>query len=257
VRSELARSPLARSPLARSPLERFDPLSLLDDDFQGLPSDPLLRGWQLFNAGVVSVATVTGGELVLAPTAGGPAGSFWFDTFIGLLLYKEITGPFQAYARTWVLNAAGTGGPPLTDFRMGGIAAHDGVRPPNNYLHQCEGSANLADYQTEPKTTDDSLSTYGFTPTLVLTLDLCIRRYASDLQRFDLRVRPTGLQPLLSNVGWVTTTPISRSNPAIPPRPLAVPLPATLQVGYVCYSNLPAADLQIRSTQWAVRYFGG
>lgn len=260
MQSALSRSSLGASSLLPVSLDRFggpDPLSAFDDDFSEGPADPLARGWSLYDPYGVAVSAVNAPYLNFRPTVGSTGGSLWFDSYVGILLYKQITGPFQAYSRIEVLNAAGTGPPSYVDFSIGAIAAHDGARPPNNYVHKGCGAGNLGTPQAEPKTTDDGVSTYSYDPLSSLFIDVSIRRYATDLQLFDLRHREVSASiPLLSDVGF-TTDVVSRLDRNVPPRASAIPLPLTLDVGYVCYSSVVACDISVRSSAWHVRHFGG
>lgn len=248
-----------------------DPLSVLDDDFEG--TDNLeTRGWTLYKSAAVASQACSGGECDFRALAGGGGvggtTSFWFDgTADGILAYKLVTGDFDARLRCRVRNTANSGNPAVTNFRIAGLAVHDPVRTSNvfNYLHIGAGSAAQAQNRIEWKTTDDggqaSNDTSAFNSAAWaggnLDVDLRIVRAG---QVFTLYYRASSGDLLDDVAAWSTLTTINRSSNLTPDRDtngalanLAVALPDTLQIGLVVYSNTAAHDVRMFAQEFRVR----
>lgn len=229
-----------------------DPLAPLSDDFNG---EQLDSSWLFFNRNLVTTASVTGGgPLNYQIPAGGASGSFWYNGFVGSLMYKPVTGACDMRARLRVRNTANTANPPTTDSRVAGIAAHDPTRPPTagatyNYVHTGFGAVNSQPTNVvEWKTTDLSVSTYAPTEwppggTGDLDGDLRIVRRASDLQVFEVFVKPS-TTPLSSPNGWTLLQLINRNDNSQPSRAAASPMPDTLQWGIMVYSSEVVHDIR-------------
>lgn len=137
----------------------MDPLAALSD---GFPGDTLDPKWTLYEGDGEATLTVADGELGFQIDAGSTGGSFWYQDEQGCLLYQEVDGDFEAIATLRIRNAADSGLPPVTQFRLAGIAAHDPDRATVlNYVHVALGAAGEADLRAEHKSTVDSVSEPG------------------------------------------------------------------------------------------------
>lgn len=212
------------------------------------------NGWTLEDVnGAFSSDAVAGGTLDLQITEGGSGGSFWFDSNVGILLYKTVTGACDMRARVRIRNTANDAAPSASNFRIAGIAAHDPDRSTNEYVHIGIGSTNTTGNRIEWKTTDNSDSAFNFNDTGLdhpLDYDIRIVRRASDLQVFDLYYRETGVEPLSSNDGWTLFVTIDRSDDTVPNRvansgSTAVQLPNTLRWGLMLYASTAEHDIRI------------
>lgn len=251
----MAPAPMAPVPMVPRVANLDDVLAELSDSFSRGAS-LTGNGWAIEDTSPSSSPsdTIAAGAADLEVAAGGTGGSFWFDTNEGALWYKTITGPVDFRARVRVTNAAGTDLPPVTQFRVAGIAAHDPDRTTLEYLHIGLGSNNSAALQVEWKTTDASDSAYGYTEATLtggsLLYDLRIVRRATDLQVFDLYVRAGTARTLDDNEGWTLEQTIDRSDADVPDRAanngsVAVELPQTLRYGPMLYANAEAHDLRM------------
>lgn len=136
-----------------------DPLASLSDTFDGASLDPK---WTLYEGDGDATLAVTGGELGFQIDAGSDGGSFWYQAEQGCLLYQEVTGDFEAIATLRTRNAADSDVPPVTQFRLAGLACHDPDRASVlNYVHVALGAAGQADLRAEHKSTVDSVSEPG------------------------------------------------------------------------------------------------
>jgi hypothetical protein len=129
------------------------PTGPLDDEFGGASLDP---SWNTLNASIFTHA-VTGGELVLTPTAW----SMWYEGDQGPGVYKLIDGNFKVSTLVRVRQASKPGKPPSSDYQFGGLMARDpasdGVKG-ENYVFIVLGYRG--DYlASEAKTTVDDSST--------------------------------------------------------------------------------------------------
>jgi hypothetical protein len=233
------------------PAVAADPLARLSDDFSGDQLDP---SWSFYNRGLVATSSVGGGTaLNYQITAGGVAGSFWYNEFAGSLIYKLVEGPCDMRARIRARNSANSGNPPLGTARIVGIAAHDPLRPPTpgatlNYVHTGTGVvAPAVTTVVEWKTTDLNVSTFNTNTWPVggvgdLDADLRIVR-RTDLQIFDIYVKPS-TTPLNSPSGWTLQQSINRTSTAQPVRAAAEPLPDVLQWGLMVYSSEAIQDIR-------------
>lgn len=136
-----------------------DPMSSLSDTFGG---DELDGKWTLYEGDGEATIVVASGELGFQIDAGSVGGSFWYEAEQGCLLYQAVTGDFECVATLRIRNAADSGLPPVTQFRLAGIAAHDPDRDPVlNYVHVALGAAAEADLRAEHKSTVNSVSEPG------------------------------------------------------------------------------------------------
>ncbi len=144
-----------------------DPLSALDDNFIGGSSNMATRGWSTYKPAALAGAVVDTalGTMTLSIVAGstGATGSFWFDNADGVLLYKDVTGNCQMTARITAQNAAGSGNPGTSSYRLAGIAAHDpaSISGNRNYEHAAIGTVNGVAQSNEWKDTRASVSLFG------------------------------------------------------------------------------------------------
>lgn len=232
-----------------------DPLAHLSDDFS-TGTTLTGNGWTIEDSSPSCSPsdTITSGRADLEIAAGAAGGGFWFDANDGPLWYKTITGPCDMRARVEIRNAADDGLPDLTQFRIGGIAAHDPDRGTMEYVHVGLGTDATADYREEWKTTDNSDSAYAYTNATLtggaLLYDLRLVRRASDQQIFDLYTRAGTATGLAANTGWTLRQTIDRTDDQTPDRvanngSTAVALPATLRWGFILYSNAAAHDIRM------------
>lgn len=217
-------SPTVVSPASVAPVET-DPLAALSDEFPGSSLD---ESWTEYEGdGTYAVNTVSGGQYSMEPDAGGTAGSFWFNGEQGLLTYKEVAGDFQCECRVHVTNSAGDDAPPVTQFRIAGIAAHDPDRDSvRNYVHIGLGSTAEADNRVEHKTTVDDVSTFGSAS------------FTNGTNELDGYLRLTRVSDTFTcyyssdGESWTELESWERAD-----------LPSTLQVGMVVYSNQTVHDI--------------
>lgn len=146
------------------PTPPFDPLSIYDDQFaQGL-INPL---WVPFRPELITVNSISNGVWHVGANVGSAAGSFWFNALTGWLFGPQISGDCLMQVRLQVRNLAGNAAPPLSDYRLGGIAVHDPTKPPQNYCHEtigCLVPEDGASYRQEFKNNQDSISNYFTNP---------------------------------------------------------------------------------------------
>lgn len=252
---------------------RRDPLAALDDLFESGPADVTQRGWAVYKDGAITNRAVGSGflDFQIAAGAGGIGGatSFWFDgTADGSLIYKPITGPFDVRIRAQIRNTAFAANPPITNFRIAGLAAHDPNRASNvfNYVHVGAGSTGAADGRIEWKTTDDdggaSNDTSAFNSVSwgasTMDVDLRLVRRASNLQIFDSYWRATTGDLLFGS--WTSLVTFDRTLNTTPDRDtngavanLAISLPTTLQIGPMLYSNTGVHDIRMRVMEFRAR----
>src|SRR5690606_12581970 len=213
-----------------------------DFDYTGSPLD---HGWSFLNlieGNTPTIFETSDGEFRFAPSVGGPDGSSWYQRNDGQLLYRRLSGDaWRIEAKIRVLNAAGTGLPPTTQFRIGGIAVHDFSNWPSspssddsdrqadyNFIHGGFGAFNRASIQAEWKNNvngttnteaEDFPSGDGF---------IAIERSG---QEFAIEVSGDG-------ESWTPLQSIDRSSN---------PMPETLNMGVMAYSQPVATpDLQVR-----------
>lgn len=209
-----------------------DPLGALTDGFGGTSLDPK---WTLFEGSGDATTEVTAGVLRLSIAAGGLAGSFWYDANLGVLLFQLVDGDFDVTANIRIYDAARSGLPPTTQFRLAGLAAHDPDRGGGvlNYVHVALGSAAEATLRCEWKTTVNSESDSGVIATgqygsIAWPTGTGQIRLTRIGQVFTAYVRAT------SSDAWTLVQEMDRA---------AAPMPDVLQVGLMIYSNLEAHDI--------------
>lgn len=218
-----------------APAADVDPLAALSDTFGGSASIEA-RGWTIYNSGVLATSEVASGRYRHTPTQGASAGSFWFQTDEGYLVYRGneagnlIAGDCDMRARQVVQNDLFTALPTASQFRIAGIAAHDPDRTTNrNYVHVGAGHAGGTGYAVETKNTVNDASafpTVAIAPTPPWTIDVRLVRVGDDITSY---YRHAPAVDLGSDVGWVQHVVNTRAD-----------LPVDLQWGMICYAN-PAA----------------
>ncbi len=208
-----------------------DPLAVLDDTFSGASLDPK---WELFE-GTEGTAeyTVSGGELHCTHEDGFAVGAaLWYSTFVGYLLYQEVTGDFDAIATLRTSNGTDSGAMALTQYRVAALMAHDPDRSEErNYVSVGIGAIAEATLRAEWKTTvaDESDSGDPVTGDFDSIAwpsgagQLRILRVGDD---FSVCVRAT------SGDAWTQLGPTF----------VRADLPETLQVGLCFYSNQATPD---------------
>lgn len=136
-----------------------DELAALDDDFSG--TDGLeARGWSIYGASTIATQTIAGGELLLESTTGGAPGAWWYSQpgpirQDGALIYKLVTGDFDARIRCRQRAAAATGSPAggvALEWRFAGLQVNDLA---GNYVHIAAGGSPNGANRIEAKVTDD------------------------------------------------------------------------------------------------------
>lgn len=212
-------------------------LAGLDDNFQENFVSPR---WTMRKPAATQGATVWGGFLRL-PILGGGTGanrSFWFDNDDGILLYQSVTGDFDAQAYCEARNAADTAAAPVTNFQIVGLACHDPAEAPGtyNYVHVGLGSNGTASLQVEFKTTNNSVSTFTYTPLVSGSAWIRLVRIG---QVFTTYWRTSTSNP------WTLRDSVDRS--AIGPA-----MPNTLQLGLMTYANVAVSDILGRFANFTV-----
>ena len=206
-----------------------DPLSGNSDNFNG---SSLAAAWTEYNGGGVSTVTVTGDQARISADHGGTGQAFWYNDQTADLYYKLITGDFDVYAYLTLTNEAEDGLPPVSNYRICGLAAHDPDRSSVlNYVHIGLGSVGAAALACEWKDTRDSVSLFGSTT----NADIALGRGQIRLRRvgevYDFFYRSA------EGLDWILVQTRGRSG---------AELPAQLQVGFMLYSNVDALDIRGR-----------
>lgn len=211
-----------------------DPLAALDDAFDGVALDPK---WSIYKPASLEPVSLELGHARFAPVQGGPGptGNFWFDGFDGSLVHQDVSGDFDAWLDCAAYDNTEGAPPPVSWFRIAGLAAHDPNRATFNYVHIGFGSANEPDNRVESKNTINSVSAYTSTSWPTAQGQIRILRVG---QLFRTYVRALSTDP------WQLEQTYDRT---------ATPMPMTLQLGVICYSNEVAADLVLHANQFTVR----
>lgn len=235
----LPASVAAVGPTHAAPRAAGDGPALFRALFDGTTSP---TGLTLYNGDGTGTVAISGGELGLTINAGGTGDSLWFDGDEGVLVYTLVTGDFDAVASVRVRNSANDGLPTVGDgnYRVAGLAAHDPDRTGGvlNYVHVGLGCIATAGIEVEYKTTIDSLSDYNNTaPTGASTGagQLRIRRIGTVFSLF-YRVNAAA--------AWTLVQAYDRSDDDV--------MPATLQLGFICYSNQAVHDIRLFSDSLVV-----
>ncbi|HTL36637.1 MAG TPA: hypothetical protein VL326_26065 [Kofleriaceae bacterium] len=106
----------AAVPADAAPNADADPLSALDDPFDGTSLDP---SWSVLNGNELTTFTETGGQLVMEQT--GPIG-YWYGSGQGPFVYKQVAGNVAMTASVTMVGAANqTAPPPAPTWAIGGI----------------------------------------------------------------------------------------------------------------------------------------
>lgn len=249
-----------------------DPLAALDDIFAGSSLD---AKWTIEDSTPASYdsggSSVSRGEYFQNILAGGTGGSFWFDPNDGILVYQEVTGPFEARFRARMRNLADSGPPDLAlgAAQFGGLAVHDPDRSALNYVHIVAGGNGSGVALVEWKSNDSdgvATDTSAFAtvaaPNSEIFVDFRMIRRASNPQLIDLSFRDaqSGVRLLSNEIAFTSLITIDRTDNTSPSRSgnnaaanLAVPLPDTLRLGIMTYSNTAGHDVQTIGQEFRVR----
>lgn len=209
-----------------------DPLAALSDDFDGDTLDPK---WTLYQGDGVATLTVADGELGFEIDEGSAGGSFWYANEQGCLLWQAVTGDFECVATLRIRNAADTDAPPVADYRLVGIAAHDPDRSTDlDYVHVALGAMHEADLRAEHKSTEASVTEPGGGTSPGYSSiswpsgegQIRLRRVG---QVFTCSVRALEGDP------WTEVRVVDRA---------AAPLPDTVHVGPMVYSANATPDIR-------------
>lgn len=217
-----------------------DPLSYLDDDFQGTSLDPK---WLVYKPAALASAVVGSGYLEMQIVRGGnfPDGSFWFNDFNGTQIYQLVAGNFVMEMRVQLLNAAGSGPPPLVDFNVAGLQARNpsGAPLPTgfDYIHIGPATNTTADFNSECKSTAASVSTFDYVVTPSTSQWVQVTRIG---QVFSTAYKLNAGDP------WIPRTTYNRAV-SLPP------LPNVLAIGPMLYSNASPSDICGRFSYFTVR----
>lgn len=209
-----------------------DRLAGLSDGFDG---SALRTQWTIFDPRAGLTATVAGSELGLQIAAGGVGQEFWYNAEIGPLIYVPVSGDFRAAMQIRVRNAANSGLPPVTQFRLAGLAAHDPDRATNlDYVHVALGATAEATLRAEYKSTVASVSdpaggtSPGFGSIAWASGEgwLFMSR-AGQVFTLEVAATRTGARSLVRAIDRA-----------------AAPLPTLLHVGPMIYSNQASPDVR-------------
>lgn len=239
-----------------------DPLSVLDDDFEGEPSDPTDRGWTFFQESTIDTAEVADGELHMVSTTGGAAGAWIYNQYRGNLCYRPVTGDFVVRVRSRVRNAAGdgspTGGVPVEWRFGGGVNITDPDDSEHNSLHMMFGGDPDGQDRGEWKTIDAAVALWGSVALDgPLDYDAEVARtgqvFVLSVRQYDPEIGPEdeGYVALEDDAGWTVVQTIDRSDNATPARASAVPMPATVWICLTGGYAGPQTNLDIQA------WFGG
>jgi hypothetical protein len=185
-------------------------------------AESLDRSWSIVEPDLVQ-ATVRDSALSLSLT--GPA--LWFHGSQGVLVFKSVTGDFEATATVLTESAARPGQPPASMIRLAGLMARNPASDRTqmqNYVHIVVGNGPDGVLAVENKTTVDSNSIYEAPQWRSSDAELRICRIGSN---FSLYKRPVGSDT------WQLAASYDRPD-----------LPATLQVGVDIYSPNTPPDLR-------------
>ncbi len=192
------------------------------DRFDGSSLDTAL--WDVRRGDAADI-TVESGNLRVVMTKQ----ALWYNQQDGLLISQQVGGDFAVTARVLVRRSSDPSRPPDQAIHLGGLAARDPASDngAENYVFVVTGY-DVNDLSTEWKTTVDDQSTFDgpFTGRSDAEVRICRRG-----QVFTLMERP------LSGGAWTVLQVVDRS--------VSRPLPDTLQVGAVAYTNSPP-DLDVR-----------
>lgn len=209
-----------------------DPLAVFDDAFPGSSLD---AQWTVFEPTVADI-DVSGGECHCSHVDGGVGDALWYDGFDGYLVYIELEGDFDVSIDARTSNADDTGAMPVTNYRVAALQAHDPDRASvRNYVSVGVGAIAEATLRAEWKSTVDNASDTG----VLATGD------------FDSIEWPSGEGRLrIVRVGNVFTLSIDSTELLEVTR---ADLPATLQVGFVLYTNQAVAGCAAHFADFTVR----
>lgn len=222
---------------AGSPAQSRDPLDDLGDLSDGFVGSALGPRWSLYEGDGTIVTAVANSEWNLTCNAGGAADSFWFDAEQGILPNVSVRGNFSCVATVRVRNSADSGLPTVGDgnFRIAGMAAHDPNRASLNYVHVGLGCTASAAITCEWKTTVNSVSTYNAIPAPSGSGQLRMDRIG---QLFNLYYRAAVTD------AWSLAQAVDRS---------ANPMPTTVQLGFMVYSNVAGHDERLFIDRFELR----
>jgi hypothetical protein len=207
--------------------EVIAPLTSLSDDFAA----GILGGaWSVMHPGLGG-ASVQGGELVLAPVAGGLP-DMWFEDGEGLAVVRTVTGDFEVSCEVLVHAAADQASPPAVGYRLGGLLIRDSSAAATNpgaheWCHVATGSGGIGQPMgVEWKQTHASSSSWGITPVASTHRELRLVRSGNGVTAWH---RDVGAAT------WIQLASYSFAS-----------LPATVEVGAMCYANEAPAEVVAR-----------
>ncbi|MEZ6038837.1 MAG: hypothetical protein R3F29_15260 [Planctomycetota bacterium] len=203
------------------------PLASLSDEFGGAALDD---AWTVLHPELGAV-DVLGGELVLTPNAGGLP-TMWFHDGEGLAVLRPITGDFEVTCEVLVHAAGNPGAPPPTGYRLGGLLLRDASPAASQpgaheWCHVATGAGGAGQPTGgERGETPASCGDWAFT--------------AGPATPRDWRLVRTGdvVTSWHRDVGAATWLPVGTYQFAA--------LPATVQVGAMCYSNASSPQVTAR-----------
>lgn len=191
------------------------------DEFNGSALDTGV--WNVRRGDAADI-TVSGGSLHVEMTQQ----ALWYNQQAGLLISQDVTGDFAVTARVLARRSSDPSRPPDQTVHLGGLAARDPASDtgPENYVFVVTGY-DVNDLSTEWKTTVDDQSTFDGPFTGRSDAEVRICRVG---QVFTLMERP------VTGGAWTVLQVVDRA--------ATRPLPQTLQVGAVAYTNSPP-DLRV------------
>lgn len=207
--------------------ESIAPLASLSDDFD---SGQIGAAWSVLHASLGSAA-VAAGELVLAPAAGGLP-DMWYQDGEGLAVVRTLTGDFEVACEVLV-HAPGTpGAPPPIGYRLGGLLIRDAsaassAAGTHEWCHVATGSGGVGEPTVvEWKETHASASNWAVLPVASTHRELRLVRTGNSVTAWH------------RDVGAAVWTPLASYAFA--------DLPASVQVGAMCYANTSPAQVVAR-----------
>lgn len=194
-----------------------------DDDFSGRALD---SKWEVLNSQLVDIE-VSGGELHLTPTVGGPA-NIWFEDGEGPLVHQDVTGDFDIQTRVRATSSSDEAVPPPISYRLAGLLVRDpaSATGTRNSVHVAVGSGvSGTPVAVEDKTTTASTSDFLLYPTPTHEVELRLTRVGDTIGCYW---RPVGVS------AWTLLR--NHDHPEFPD---------TVQVGLMVYSFPSTPDVQL------------
>ena len=141
------------------------PIAVLNETWEP-PFELLDECWTTLNPHLGGVE-VTGGELVLTPSAAGLP-DMWFDDGEGLAVLREVTGDFEVSCTVNVHTHGDTSSSPATGYRLGGLVLRDPTATApgaHEWCHVATGSGGAGQPSgVEWKETHASVSQWAVSP---------------------------------------------------------------------------------------------